>query len=150
MLQLLHPLLQVHLLLHEGGETLLELVHGRLQGLVNLHRYAPFCRSSQGHTPGFVLYTCFASTSPLLTCVLVAVVVAVVVAVIAVSVVVVVRVVVVLVHGVVTVVLLLQAERHGCLVPGCYVEPALLLQFPSGLVSLGLQLGQSASDEFFL
>lgn len=146
MLQLLHPLLQVHLLLHEGGETLLELVHGRLQGLVNLHRYAPFCRDSQGHTPAFVLYTCFASTSPLLTCVLVAVLVAV----LAVSVVVVVRVVVVLVHGVVTVVLLLQAERHGRLVPGCYVEPALLLQFPSGLVSLGLQLGQSSSDKFLL
>lgn len=43
-LQLLHSLLQVHLFLHEGGESLLQLVHGRLQGLVNLHRYAPFCR----------------------------------------------------------------------------------------------------------
>lgn len=29
-LQLLHPLLQVSFLLHEGGETLLKLLHGSL------------------------------------------------------------------------------------------------------------------------
>lgn len=41
-LQLLHPLLQVCLLLHEGGESLLKLLHGSLQGLMNFHWYSSF------------------------------------------------------------------------------------------------------------
>lgn len=106
----------------------------------------PLLQSSQGHISGVAAHTWFSLQLPLLTCVLVAVLVAV----LGVSVVVVVGVVVFLVHCAVTVVLLLQAERHRRLVPGCYVEPPLLLQFPSGLVSLGLQLGQSSSDELLL
>lgn len=47
MLQLLHPLLQVSLLLHEGGETLLELLHGSLQGLMNFHRHSSFWRKKK-------------------------------------------------------------------------------------------------------
>lgn len=62
----------------------------------------------------------------------------------------VVSVIMVVVRSVVTVVLLLETEGHGGLVPGCYVEPALLLQSPSGLVSLGFQLCQSSSDELLL
>ena len=42
MLQLLHPLPQVHLLLHEGRETLLKLLHGNLQGLMNFNWNSSF------------------------------------------------------------------------------------------------------------
>lgn len=62
----------------------------------------------------------------------------------------VVSVIMVVVRSVVTVVLLLETEGHGGLVPGCYVEPALLLQSPSGLVSLSFQLSQRSSDELLL
>lgn len=72
------------------------------------------------------------------------------VAVLTVAVLVVISVIMVVVRSVVTVLPLLETEGHGGLVPGCYVEPALLLQSPSGLVSLGFQLSQSSSDELLL
>lgn len=42
MLQFLHSLLQVSLLLHERSETVLELLHGNLQSLMNLHWHSCF------------------------------------------------------------------------------------------------------------
>lgn len=38
----------------------------------------------------------------------------------------------------VAVVLVLKAEGHSGLVPGCHVEPVLFLQLPSGLVPFRL------------
>ena len=48
------------------------------------------------------------------------------------------------------VVLLLQAEGHGGLVPGRHVEPVLLLQLPPGVVPLRLHLRQSSADKLLL
>ncbi len=50
----------------------------------------------------------------------------------------------------VAVVLVLKAEGHSGLVPGCHVEPVLFLQLPSGLVPLLLQLSQSSADKLLL
>lgn len=47
-LQLLHPLLQVGLLLHEGGEALLQLLHGSLQRLVHFHWHSSFWAEIKG------------------------------------------------------------------------------------------------------
>lgn len=50
----------------------------------------------------------------------------------------------------VAVVLVLKAECHSSLVPGCHVEPMLLLQLPPGLVPLHFQLSQSSTDKLLL
>lgn len=58
--------------------------------------------------------------------------------------------VMVIVNSFVAVVLVLKAEGHSGLVPGCQVEPVLFLQLPSGLVPLRLQLSQSSTDKLLL
>ena len=50
----------------------------------------------------------------------------------------------------VAVLLVFKAEGHSSLVPGCHVEPVLLLQLPPGLVPLSLQVNQSPTDELLL
>lgn len=64
--------------------------------------------------------------------------------------VVVMMVVMMVVNRCVAVRLLLKAKGQRGLVPGCHVEPVFLLQLPSGLVPLCLQLSQSFSDELLL
>lgn len=68
----------------------------------------------------------------------------------ALSVIVLVMLMMVVMNRFVAVVLLLKAEGHSGLVPGCHVEPVLFLELPSGLVPLGLQLSQSSSDKLLL
>lgn len=50
----------------------------------------------------------------------------------------------------VVVVLLLQSKGSSRLLPGCHVEPVLLLQLPSGFVPLCFQLSQSPTDKILL
>lgn len=47
MLQFLHPLLQVSLFLHERSKTMLKLLHGSLQGLMDLHWHSSFWGKQQ-------------------------------------------------------------------------------------------------------
>lgn len=51
---------------------------------------------------------------------------------------------------IVAVVFVLEAEGQSSLVPGCHVEPVLLLQLPPRLVPFRFQLSQSPSDELLL
>lgn len=51
---------------------------------------------------------------------------------------------------IVAVVFVLKAEGQSSLVPGCHVEPVLLLQLPPCLVPFCLQLSQSPSDKLLL
>lgn len=56
----------------------------------------------------------------------------------------------VIVLVVMALVLLLQSDGNGSLVPGCHVEPMFLLQLPSGLISLCFHLSQSFSNKLLL
>lgn len=56
----------------------------------------------------------------------------------------------VVVNRMVAVVIGLKAECHSSLVPGCHVEPVLLLQLSPGLVPLSLQMSQSSTDKLLL
>lgn len=47
-------------------------------------------------------------------------------------------------------VLLLQPDGHGSLVPGCHVKPVFFLQLSSGLVPFCFHLSQSCSDKLLL
>lgn len=58
--------------------------------------------------------------------------------------------VLVVINRCLAVALLLQTWGDAGLVPGCYVKPALLLQLPSGLVPLCLQLSQSSTNKILL
>lgn len=140
MLQLLHPLLQVSLLLHERGETLLELLHGDLQGLMNFHWHSSFWRKKIISVLIFTLTNkqkrCDFLTRMLVSVVTVSVLVR--------------GVIVLVVFSFMALVLLLKSEGHSSLLPGCQVKPVFFLQLPPGLVPLCFHLSQSSPNKLLL